>query len=528
MSKAMARVPPNMLTSAIGFIAVALALKVLASALKDMGGMSWEEIGKGMVVLAGSMITLSIALIMMQGTAAGAAAMLVAAIALAILAPVLVQLGNMSWEQIGMGMAALAAVFIIFGLAGLVLSPLVPIIFLLGVSIGMLGLGLMGIGLGTAIFAGALLLIATVVTTTGPALILFVGSILALIPLMLMKLGEGIVEFAKVIGDAAPVFIVAFTTLLMTLLTCIDIVMPQIMSTLWNLIVNLVALVVRGIPLFVDAGMKILIGILTGIGNNMGQLVDSAAKVITEFIDGIARNIGKIIDSGVNMILKFIEGLAKSVRENSDRMSDAGLDLAAAIIDGIVNGIAKGIGRVVKAAQDMVGNLWNAAMEGLDAHSPSRKFVKLGLWSDQGLAIGITKNAGIVAKAATSLGTTALDGLKKSMSGVGDILSDDMGMNMSPTIRPVLDLSAVKKEAGGMSSIFDVPRLTVDAMYGKAASLAVAARTNREATVKNEEAVTSSSSEEKVVFNQFNNSPKALSNAEIYRKTNNQLSKIKG
>ncbi len=525
MSKAMARVPPNMLLSAIGFVAVAVALKILASALKDMGGMSWEEIGKGMVVLAGSMLILSVGLAAMSGSLAGAAALFVVAAGLAILAPVLVQLGNLSWEQIGMGMAALAAVFLIFGLAGLILAPIVPVIFSLGVAIGMLGLGLMAIGVGVLAFSMGLALISSVVVATGPLLVAFVMTILALIPMAMTELAKGIVAFAGVIGNAMPIFLQAFVALLTTLISAVTIVFPQIMALLWLLLVELVALVVRAIPLLVDAGYKLIIGILEGIGNNIGNLVDAGSRVITEFLDGIARNLPSIIESGVNLIISFIEGLAKSVRENSERMSNAGLDLAQAIIDGIVNGIGAGVGRVVKAAQDMVGNLWNAAMEGLDAHSPSRKFVKLGKWSDEGLAIGLTKHSGLVAKAATSVGLLALDTLKESLSDVGSTISGEF--DMQPVIRPVLDLSAVKRDSGLISKILPESTLSVEGSYSKAISISDSDRANREAALA-DNTNTEPVEPRTVKLEQYNYSPKALSDIEIYRQTKNLLSTAKG
>jgi tape measure domain-containing protein len=516
----------DILQKAFAFGIVAIALKVLASALKDMGGMSWEEIGKGMVVLAGSMLILAIGLDAMSGSLAGAAALFVVAAGLAILAPVLVQLGNLSWEQIGMGMAALAAVFLIFGLAGLILAPIVPVIFALGVSIGMLGLGLMAIGLGVLAFSTGLALISTVVLATGPALILFVGSILALIPLAMMELGKGIVAFAQVIGDSMPIFLDAFVKLLITLLTAIDIVFPKLMETLWIVIVGLVDLLVRAIPLFVDAGMKLIIGILDGVGKNMGQLVDSATTVVTEFIDGIARNLPKIIQSGFNLVISFVEGLAKSVRENSDRMSTAGLDLAQAIIDGMVNGIGKGIDRVVNAAKDLAGNALDSVKNFLGIHSPSREFVKIGMFINQGLAIGITDYAGLVTKAANSMGNSALDTLKNTMAKVGSAVSGDI--NMQPVIRPVLDLSAVKKDSGLIAGMITPPNLALDGLYHKAATLAVADRANKAPVTDVSQAVaTTSDNGDNITFIQNNNSPKTLSRAEIYRQTNNLISVAK-
>lgn len=526
MSQALARVPPNMLTSAVGFIAIAAALKILASALQDFAGMSWEEIAKGMAVLAGSLILLSVALIAMQGTLSGAAAMVVASAALLILGQALTVFGNMSWEQMLHGFAALAGVFVIFGLAGLIMAPIVPVLFSLGVAIGMLGLGLMGIGLGTALFAAGLVVIATAVMIAGPILVAFIASLLALIPVALAEFGKGIVAFADVIGGAMPTFLQAFVALLQTLLTAIQMVFPQLMDTLWMVIVGLVGLIVRGIPLFVDAGMKIIIGILQGIGNNMGQLLDAATRVITEFLDGLARNLPKIIDSGVKLIVSFVQGLADGVRNNSAAMSDAGWDLASAIVEGMVNGIAEGVGRVITAAQNLAGDAINAAKRMLGINSPSKVFYGFGKWVDEGFANGVDRYAYLGAKSTKAMGTSAVKAFNKSIAGIESASS--MGLDMVPTIRPVLDLSAIRKDSGLVAGMLAVPALAIAGTYDKASSLAAADRVRRESIhgVTTSEAVTSGPS---VVNNYTQNltSPKALNSAEIYRQNKNLISVVK-
>jgi uncharacterized protein with HEPN domain len=524
---ALSMIPKNSLGNAAGLVAVAIAMKILASALKDMGGMSWEEIAKGLVTLAGAMIIMGAGLILMEGTLSGSAALLVAAVAMGVLAQVLKTLGEMPIDQLLIGLGALAGIFIIFGLAGLVLSPVVPLILALGIAIGLLGLGLLGAGIGTLAFVTALIALAAVGATIGPVIVAIVGSILQLIPLAMTELAKGIVAFAGVIGDAMPVFLDAFVKLITTLLDAINIVFPQIMATLWTVIVGLVDLIVRAVPLFVDAGMKIIIGILDGIGNNIGKLVDSAAKVIVEFINGIARNIGKIIDAGANLIVKFVQGLGDAVRNHSKEMSDAGLDLAQAIIEGMANGIADGVGRVVQAAKNLAGNAIQAAKDLLGIHSPSREFHALGAYSSEGFALGITSLSKKVERASEEMGGTALDTLKTSMSKIESTLATDM--STSPTIRPVLDLTAIKKDSGLIAGMIQPPKLNIEGTYAMASQLAKSTRESDKATViSGDVPPPPATGAGTVIFNQYNNSPKALSRVELYRQTNNQLSVAKG
>ena len=103
--------------------------------------MSWDEIARGLVTLAGSMTILVVALNAMKTALPGAAAVLTVSSALAIFTPVLKSLGNMSWESIAKGLVALAGSFTVLGVAGVALGPLTPAILGLSAAIAVLGEG---------------------------------------------------------------------------------------------------------------------------------------------------------------------------------------------------------------------------------------------------------------------------------------------------------------------------------------------------------------------------------------------------
>jgi hypothetical protein len=98
-------------------------------------------------------------------------------------------------------------------------------------------------------------------------------------------------------------------------------------------------------------------------------------------------------------------------------------------------------------------------------------------------------------------------------------------VDLQPTITPVLDVSQLRNSATGLDSIFGSRSLSVGASV-TSASLAASAIN------KVQEGYTGTGSDSEVssaiTFVQNNLSPKALSEAEIYRQTNNQLSKLKG
>lgn len=152
--------PKNMISIGTGLTIVGAALGILANVMSKFGGMQWDEIGRGLTVLGGALAELAIGLNVMKGTLSGSAAMIVAATALAILTPVLTTLENQSWEEIAKGLITLAGAFTILGVAGAVLSPLLPTIIglagafaLVGVSVLAIGGGLLAAGTGLSALA---------------------------------------------------------------------------------------------------------------------------------------------------------------------------------------------------------------------------------------------------------------------------------------------------------------------------------------------------------------------------------------
>lgn len=522
---------------------VAEALTSLAPALETMGGMGWDEIAKGLTVLAGSLVIIAGAMFLMTGALPGAAALLVVAAALTVLTPVLKELGEMSWQELLTGLAALAGVFVILGVAGLVLAPLVPVLLGLGAAIGLLGIGVALAGAGVMLFASALIALAAAGAVGAAGFVAFVGTILSVLPMILNAIKDVlvgvlniIIEVTPLIGEAIKAIILTiidvvvsltpevgrmFSVLLMEIVRIIKTHTADVLEALLILLDAMLAYLVESIPKMVDAGMQILAGFLQGIADNIEDVVNAAADIVVNFLDSIADRLPDVIESGVNLILSFIEGLTSAINDNSERMSAAGWDLAEAIITGMINGLWDGVSRVGEAAKGVASSAWDSAMRFLQIRSPSRKFFDLGRWVDIGFADGMRAHTNVVESASENVGMSAINSMKKSIRGLSDIL--DAEMDLTPQITPVLDLSDVERSARRVGSLL-ASNVSIDGAYARAASTEAAYRRNAEALTE-EQAVVSETKE--IKFEQHNHSPKALSRTEIYRQTKNQLSLLR-
>ena len=309
--------PKNMIGIGTGLVIVGGALETIANCMSKFGGMQWEEIGRGLTVMGGVLAELAISLNFMKGTLGGSAALLVASGALAVLAPVLSILGALSWEAIAKGLISIAGAFTIIGVAGAVLTPLVPTILalsgafaLIGVGVLTIGAGLLAAGTGLSALAIGFTALATAgaagATAIVAALTVIVTGIAGLIPAVLTKVGEGIIAICKVIAAGAPAIGEAVKAVVLTLIDVFVSCVPQLADGALQLVVGVLAALVTYTPQIVDLAFKFLIGILDGIASNLPSLIKAGVDVLVAFFAGIVDAL-RGIDTGA--LLKGIAGI---------------------------------------------------------------------------------------------------------------------------------------------------------------------------------------------------------------------------
>lgn len=316
--------PKNMIGIGTGLIAVSAALLILANALGQMGSMSWEEIAKGLITLGGAMAILAIGLNAMTGTLAGSAALLVAASALLVLTPVLAILGAMSWSSIVKGLVTLAGAFAILGVAGAVLTPLVPSILALSGSLALIGVAVVGIGAGLALAGAGLSALAVGLTALAAAgtagataivasLTVIITGVAALIPAIVAKIGEAIVEFCKVIADSA----------------------GAIGEAVKAVVLMLVDVLVECVPAIADGALKLIAGVLEALVEYTPSIVDSIFQFLIAVLEGVAKNLPSLIQAAVDVLMAFFSGIVdalKGIDTETLLQGIVGIGLLAAIM----------------------------------------------------------------------------------------------------------------------------------------------------------------------------------------------------
>lgn len=397
--------PNNLPIISLGLTVMSVALIGLAAALNMMGGMSWEGIAKSLVTLAGSLVILAVAMNAMTGALAGAAALLIVAGALRILAPVLVAFGNMSWGQIAAGLIMLAGAFTVIGVAGLLLTPLAPTLLILGAAITLIGVGCLAAGAGITAFAAGLASLIASLSTVGSSIQDFINTLIESIPLLIQKLGEGFVKFVEVIVQNGQVITDAFVTILTALVTAIGEVVPLIVDALLNILTQFVESIAEYSPRIVSAIAETLVSLIETIAEYTPQFVAAGVDLITGFIDGLSENIPRIADSATNLIITFMDAISTHVPE----VVNAGMQMIIELINGMADAISSNTPQLVSAMQNLINAIIDAGVAILTGSVST--FLSKGGELIGGLIDGIKSKVGDVVSAVGSIISSCKEGL---------------------------------------------------------------------------------------------------------------------
>lgn len=228
-----------------------------------------------------------------------------------------------------------------------------------------------------------------------------------------------------------------------------------------------------------NIGKELIMALTSGIESGKSKVVSSTKSVISTMSNTITKNYNNFTRFGKFMITYFAKGIssAKSAATASIKSTVAAVAFQAKLgYSGmhsagqhLGNGLIAGIGSKAEAAYRAGYALGQAAVrgeqDGQESNSPSKATMRAGKWLGEGLIIAIKKMGSSVYSAGTEMGKKATKGISNAISTITDTINSDI--DVQPTIRPVLDLSAVSAGAG-----------TLNNMLGTNPSVGVLARVN--------------------------------------------------
>jgi tape measure domain-containing protein len=354
---AMHLIPDDAAAGAASLLIVAVALTILAKALQLLGAMSWEELATGLVAIGVSLLLIGVFLAVMADPKMliGAAALVIVSGALIAIAMVLKILGSMSVESIAIALGTIAAVFLILGIAGYALVGALPGLLGLAAALLLIGIAIFAAGAGVMMFSTGLALLIATLGTGSVVLISFILLLAQSLPVLGRALGLTFGAFVAGLVEAQKDIAAGLVMLFTVVLEALIAVIPLFQEFTRILFDGLIDLFITYIPVIVDSLLLLLTSIMQSIEEYLPQIIESAGNIAVAFIDGMAEYYDKIITAGTNFIIKLMQGIAK----NAVKIGDEGFKTVIAFIDGVTNSINKNGPQLRRAADDLIAAIFN-------------------------------------------------------------------------------------------------------------------------------------------------------------------------
>lgn len=270
----------KMMKGAANALIFAIALRVLVSSVKAIGKMPLDQMINGLAGVTALILVMVMASNAMKDSMKGSASMIVAAGAMMVLALALKVLGTLSWEQIGKGLAAVAGAFIIMGLAGLILKPLVPTILALAGAMALIGVSSMLFGTGVLLIAAGLAALSKSVVVVEDSIIQLIVGLITAIPEMVSALANSLKE-------AGTDIITCFVEIARAALIALKEIVPEAVAVLLELTISTLTALAENIQPIIEALLDIVVGVIKGLASGTPEIITAALDLLKAVVDAI-------------------------------------------------------------------------------------------------------------------------------------------------------------------------------------------------------------------------------------------------
>lgn len=230
---------------------------------------------------------------------------------------------------------------------------------------------------------------------------------------------------------------------------------------------------------FESFGGNIIGGLVKGLKENAKEAWNKIKEVAREMVNKIGEGLSDFFEKGKSIIFRIRDGLINAKDTVVSKMTEIGDKIKSAISDkfnefvnvgkNIINGIKKGLSdnevikKIKNAAKKVADAIPDTVKKALKIASPSKVFIEIGKYIDQGLAVGLDKYSVMATNASEDVGNAALDSMKAALAKASETIENDV--DAEPTIRPVLDLTDITNGVGTIDDMLSADRAINLAAY---------------------------------------------------------------
>ena len=226
---------------------------------------------------------------------------------------------------------------------------------------------------------------------------------------------------------------------------------------------------VRSIANMVKKVAESKVGSVANFTKGLGNMAKSGVKAFADTFNSekSAASASKAVSTFVSNAAKGISSKKKTFQDAAKALSSAGVSAIKTrtqynawngagvyVVEGFANGILDNKSKAINAAKEVGRAAKEAMRKELDERSPSKEFYKIGDFAGLGFVNGLSGYVDKAYDVSSSVAKSAKDGLNNAIKRIKNFVNE--GVEVNPTISPVLDLSNIDSGVRAMNAMLDM------------------------------------------------------------------------
>lgn len=171
--------------------------------------------------------------------------------------------------------------------------------------------------------------------------------------------------------------------------------LPELIPTIVDVIITIVETLIDNVDKLVDASLKIIVALAVGLIQALPELIKKAPEIIISLVNALIENVPKVVQAGKDILKSLLDAIEGMIKDF--------FDIGSRILDGLKDGIISKATALKDSVVDAVSGAWGAAKRFLGISSPSKLFMEMGGYIDEGLAEGIEGKDDLPASALSNM-----------------------------------------------------------------------------------------------------------------------------
>lgn len=353
----------KLMKTGMAMLMMAPGLRAISDSIATLSGIGIEQVLVSLAGIGGVLLEIGLFSELvdpgkMIKTGAG---LLVMGLALKAIAGVLTSLGNMSLQQVGIALLAIAGAFLVFGAVAVILAPVVGVMIglaaamlILSAAFAVIGVAVLAVGTGFMLLANAIAIVAAYSEGTIAS---FMDNLSQFLPYIVQVIGQTITAILDTIVQNKIKILQTLITLLDALLDAIKKEFPKIMEVLGLLMDGILNYIVEYAPKLADAALAIITAILSVIAEHVPEIIQAGVDIILALLEGISSAGVQIYDAAFNTIITFINGITETINTRTPELVEAFKGLFKACFTAVLTIITGNNIEFLRKGKDLMVNL---------------------------------------------------------------------------------------------------------------------------------------------------------------------------